>query len=47
MKKKNVKDNKGKKIPQLPNAFVPQNLLSLVREQKLINCPENLKDKIV
>ena len=46
MKKKNVKDNKGKKIPQMPNAFVPQNLLNLVREHKLISCPENLKEKI-
>ena len=47
MKKKNVKDNKGKKIPQQPNVFVPQNLINLVREQKLITCPENLKDNIM
>ena len=44
MKKKNVKDNKGKKIPQHPNTFVPQNLLNFVREQKLITCPEELKE---
>ena len=47
MKKKNQKDNKGKKVPQQPNTFVPQNLLSLLREQKLITCPENLKENII
>ena len=47
MKKKNVKDNKGKKIPQQTNTFVPQNLINFVREQKLITCPDNLKDKII
>ena len=47
MKKKNAKDNKGKKMPQLPNTFVPQNLLNLIREPKLITCPENLKENIV
>ena len=47
MKKKNVKDNKGKKIPQMPNAFVPQNLLNFVREHKLITCPDDLKDKLI
>ena len=47
MKKKNVKDNKGKKIPQQPNTFVPQNLLNLIREPKYIQCPENLKEKIL
>ena len=46
MKKKNIKDNKGKKIPQQPNTFVPQNLLNLIREPKYIQCPENLKEKI-
>ena len=47
MKKKNVKDNKGKKIPQMPNAFVHQNLLNFVREHKLITCPDDLKDKLI
>ena len=46
MKKKNLKDNKGKKIPQQPNTFVPSNLLHLIREPKYIQCPENLKEKI-
>ena len=47
MKKKNLKDNKGKKIPQQPNTFVPQNLLNLIREPKYIQCPENFKEKIL
>ena len=47
MKKKNQKDNKGKKIPQPPNTFVPQNLLNSIREQKLISCPEDIQDKIL
>ena len=47
MKKKNPKDNKGKKIPQPPNTFVPQNLLSSIRESKLISCPEDIQDKIL
>ena len=47
MKKKNPKDNKGKKTPQQPNTFVPQNLLSSIREQKLISCPEEFQDKIL
>ena len=47
MKKKNQKDNKGKKIPQQPNTFVPQNLINLIREQNIITCPENLKEKII
>ena len=45
MKKKNPKDNKGKKVAQPPNSFVPQNLLNLIREQKLITCPDNMKEK--
>ena len=44
MKKKNAKDNKGKKVPQPPNTFVPQNLLTLIREQKNITCPENIEN---
>jgi hypothetical protein len=47
MKKKNQKDNKGKKLPQPPNTFVPQNLLNLIREQKMISCPEDTQDKIL
>ena len=47
MKKKNPKDNKGKKISQQPNTFVPQNLLNSIREQKLISCPEEFQDKIL
>ena len=46
MKRKNIKDNKGKKIPQAPNTFVPQNLLSLVHEEKIITCPEEKSEKI-
>ena len=46
MKKKNPRDNKGKKIPQPANTFVPQNLLSLIREEKLISCPEEKSSKI-
>ena len=47
MKRKNIKENKGKKFPQPSNAFVPQNLLSSVREQKLISCPEEKANNIL
>ena len=47
MRKKNQKDNKGRKIPQQPNTFVPQSLLSSIREQKLISCPEEFQDKLL
>ena len=47
MKKKNPKDNKGKKIAQAPNTFVPQNLLNSIREQKLISCQEDIQDTIL
>ena len=46
MKRKNPKDNKGKKLPQQPNTFVPQNLLTSVREQKMITCPEDAQNNI-
>ena len=46
MKKKNLKDYKNKKIPQAPNTFVPQNLLPLIREEKLIYCPEEKLSQI-
>ena len=44
MKKKNPRDNKGKKIAQQPNTFVPQHLLSSIREQKIISCTEDIQD---
>ena len=44
MKKKNPRDNKGKKIPQQPNTFVPQHLLNSIREQKIISCTEDVQD---
>ena len=46
MKRKNPKDNKGKKLPQQPNTFVPQNLLTSVREQKMITCPEDAQNNL-
>ena len=40
MKKKNPKDQKGKKQPQNINLFVPSHYLSSVQEETYLTCPE-------
>ena len=40
MKKKNQKDQKGKKQPQNINLFVPSHYLSSVQEETYLTCPE-------